>query len=204
MSQLCIWLQTLLLVLKGYLQANFQFIISSKDCPIVLSEATVNTFPSGLIIFDVWHFVTEFWNHILWHWSSQGKFTDLTIPFSTSHHVELSPGQGRLVNMSCSNLAQLSGWSILHYMDGWDQLSVESFNLFCGTSEGDHKSDQNWIHLSRLPPAKFWWSSHTEIINCYYSIYCLKNSQHLHLWAVFRICLHCRFWPQWDNGYSSM
>lgn len=140
----------------------------------------------------------------LWHWSSQGKFTDLTIPFSTSRHVELSPGQGRLVNMSCSNLAQLSGWSILHYMDGWDQLSVESFNLFCGTSEGDHKSDQNWIHLSRLPPAKFWWSGHTEIINCYYSIHCLKNSQHLHLWAVFHICLHCRFWPQWDNGYSSM
>lgn len=53
MTQLCIWLQTLLLVLRGYLQANFQFIIISKDCPIVPSEATVNTFPTGLIIFDV-------------------------------------------------------------------------------------------------------------------------------------------------------
>ena len=117
----------------------------------------------------------EFWNNILWHWGCQGKFTDLTIPFSTSCHVELSPGRGRLVNMSCSNLAQLSGWSSLHYMDGWDQLSVEPFNLFCGTSEGDNNSDQNGIHLSRLPPAKFWWSSHTETINCYYSMYCLRN-----------------------------
>lgn len=146
----------------------------------------------------------EFWNHILWHWSCQGKFIDLTIPFNISRHVELSLGQGRLVNVSCFNLAQLSGLSIFHYMDGWDQLSLESFNLFCGISEGEHNSDQNWIHLTTLPPVKFWWGSHTEIINCYYSIYCLRNSQHLHLWAVFCICLHCRFWPQWDSGYSSI
>ena len=146
----------------------------------------------------------EFWNHILWHWSCQGKFTDLTIPFSISRHVELSLGQGRLENVSCFNLAQLSGLSIFHYMDSWDQLSLESFNLFCGISEGEHNSDQNWIHLSTLPPVKFWWCSHTEIINCYYSIYCWRNSQHLHLWVVFCVCLHCRFRPQWDSGYSSM
>lgn len=204
MTQLCIWFQTLLLVLRvspGKFSVHYLF----KRLPYC-------TFWSHSKYISIWsHHLwcltfcnREFWNHILWHWSCQGKFIDLTIPFNISRHVELSLGQGRLVNVSCFNLAQLSGLSIFHYMDGWDQLSLESFNLFCGISEGEHNSDQNWIHLSTLPPVKFWWCSHTEIINCYYSIYCLRSSQHPHLWAVFCIFLHCRFWPQWDSGYSSM
>ena len=121
--------------------------------------------------------------------------------------------------LSCGTIPrtrQISEYELLQFgstvrlkyspLHGWLRSAEcgEPFNLFCGTSEGDNNSDQNGIHLSRLPPAKFWWSSHTETINCCYSMYCLRNSQQLHLGAAFCICLHCQFWPQWDISYSSI
>lgn len=49
-----------------------------------------------------------------------------------------------------------------------------------------------------------WWSSNADSVSCYYSIYFSSRPKHLHLWAVVSICLHCRFWFQWDGSWSSI
>lgn len=127
-------------------QANFQLIISSKDCPIVLSEATVNTFPSGLIIFDVWHFVTEFWKSYFMALKLPGEIYWLNNPIQ---HFPSCGTVPRTRQISAHELLQSGSTVRLKYspLHGWlgsAECGIIQFILW--HQWRDHKSDQNLMN----------------------------------------------------------